>query len=537
MRATLYFVVAAIIGLASCSRERAASGGAEASHRIVAGVVRDASGAPIRGALVTVADGPQSIARFTDASGAYRIPDAPRKALRVSASGYGLAPMSKTLTASQAEAVDFQLTAQFNPQELTTSEILTTLPQNDETRWLKVRCISCHGLTQPGHLRGAAEPLWMETFKSMQEVYAREEIKPEDYAYTAKIVAKYFGPNAPEPTAQSVRRAPLSDEALKATFYMIDLPAPKGRVLPHSIVADNKGGAWVALSSRVANSIARWDLASGKIESSALNIPGAAPHTPTIDNKGRVWTGLLLAKQLTVIDPKTKSIDYVPLQSMPHTLSTDPDGAIWGNGDKIFRVDPEKRAVQQYWTPIEAEGDKDSWIELFPAPGRPHAGKRPLDPYHAVRDSKGFVWFTSYNTGLLTRLDPRTGQQTIYKPPGNPSSRGLDVDANDVIWFSNWGGHALMRFDPKTGQFRTYKFPTEFAMPYSVFADRKRGHIWITDFAGNRLTRFDPRTETFVEYPLPHNESYPRFLSIDDKGRIWFAEWWNSRLGVMDPGS
>jgi streptogramin lyase len=74
-------------------------------------------------------------------------------------------------------------------------------------------------------------------------------------------------------------------------------------------------------------------------------------------------------------------------------------------------------------------------------------------------------------------------------------------------------------------------------MPYSVFADRKRGHIWITDFAGNRLTRFDPRTETFVEYPLPHNESYPRFLSIDDKGRIWFAEWWNSRLGVMDPGS
>jgi streptogramin lyase len=502
---------------------------------VVSGVVKDPSGKPIRGALVTVADGPRSIARFTDASGAYRIADAPRKALSVTASGYGFAPMSKTLTAGQAGTVDFQLPEQFNPQELTTSEILTTLPQNRETEWLKVRCISCHGLSQVARLRGATEPTWIATFKTMQLQYGREELKPEDYEYTAKAVAKYFGPNGPQPTAQSVRRAPLSDEALKATFYMIDLPPSMGRALAHSIVADNQGGAWVALAGKQANAMARWDLAKGVVETVPLKEPEMMPHTPTIDHEGRVWTGLIRAKTLSVIDPKTHKIDYVPLDSYPHTLSTDADGKIWGNGEKIFRVDPDTREIQ-YWTPIEAKREPGSWGDLFPAPGRPHPGTKPLDPYHSVRDSKGFAWFTSYDTGLLTRLDPRTGQQTTYKPPGNRSSRGIDVDANDIVWFSNWSDHALMRFDPKSGKFSTYKFPTEYAMPYSVFADRKRGAIWVTDFAGNHLTRFDPRTEKFVEYPLPHNQSYPRFLSIDDKGRIWFGEWWNSRLGMMDPG-
>ena len=90
-------------------------------------------------------------------------------------------------------------------------------------------------------------------------------------------------------------------------------------------------------------------------------------------------------------------------------------------------------------------------------------------------------------------------------------------------------------YDQKTQRTKFCKFPTEYGQPHSVFVDRKRGHIWIADYSGNNLSRFDPRTEQFIEFPLSHNESYPRFLSIDEQGRIWFGEWWNSRVGLLVP--
>jgi streptogramin lyase len=124
----------------------------------------------------------------------------------------------------------------------------------------------------------------------------------------------------------------------------------------------------------------------------------------------------------------------------------------------------------------------------------------------------------------------------VIKIPGVLGSRGFDIDASDTIWLSNWGGHGLVKYDIKSGTSKSFRFPTEYAMPYSVFVDHARGYVWSSDYNGNNLTRFDPRTETFVEFPLPHNESYPRFISLDARGRVWFAEWWNSRLGLLDPG-
>jgi streptogramin lyase len=51
------------------------------------------------------------------------------------------------------------------------------------------------------------------------------------------------------------------------------------------------------------------------------------------------------------------------------------------------------------------------------------------------------------------------------------------------------------------------------------------------------MTRFDPRTETFVEYPFPSRNVNPRLgIGIDPQGRIWFTEFMNGRIGVLDPG-
>jgi streptogramin lyase len=49
------------------------------------------------------------------------------------------------------------------------------------------------------------------------------------------------------------------------------------------------------------------------------------------------------------------------------------------------------------------------------------------------------------------------------------------------------------------------------------------------------VTRFDPKTGQFVEYPLPTRMASVRFHGIDSRGRAWYGEYWNGKLGVIDP--
>jgi streptogramin lyase len=500
---------------------------------VITGVVTDQQNAPVRAAMVVVRQGIRYVARLTDATGRYRIANLPPEPLHITVSGQGFAYELRELKPRATVTANFRLTTALDRMQLTGAEILSTLPRNDETRFLKARCIQCHGMTQLEHLRGAYRDAWLQTLATMELNYGRADITGPSLAYAADVATKYFGPDAPLLTESSIRRTPVSDAALNATFYMIDLVPTGKRALAHSIVADNDDGAWVSEAGN--NRLTHWNLRTGELRSIDLERPNSVPHTPTIDRQGRIWTALIGTRQMSVIDPKTGQVQYFPLQSTPHTLSTDADGYVWGNGDKVYRMDPDSHDIQ-YWTLAAAERERSSWVGQGSVPGTPTAPASPLDAYHAVRDSKGMVWATSLEAGGLTRLDPKTGEQVRVRPLGVNGSRGIDVDADDNVWFSDWIGHNLAKYDPVTAKTRLFKLPTEFAMIYSVFVDRVRGHVWCADFTGNHLTRFDPRTEQFVEFPLPHNESYPRFISIDKQGRIWFAEWWNNRIGVMDPG-
>ena len=81
-----------------------------------------------------------------------------------------------------------------------------------------------------------------------------------------------------------------------------------------------------------------------------------------------------------------------------------------------------------------------------------------------------------------------------------------------------------------------YHPPTRFAMPYGIAADKKTGKIWFADLNGNNISRFDPNTGEFTEFPIPSDNAAPRFIGLDSKGRVWFTEWMNGKIGVVDPG-
>ncbi len=532
-RASILLSISAFALFTPLSAQQAEPATEDGAGIEISGVVTDQAGIPLRAAMVIVREGTRYVARLSDASGSFRFADLPRGKFSLMVSARGYAHEFREFNSGKSTTANFELASVLDRMQLTTAEVLTTLPSNDETGFLKVRCIQCHGMTQLEHFRGAHREAWQQTMLAMELDYGRAEIKGPLLEYSADVAVKYFGPEAAGLKESSVRRTPISDAALNATYYMIDLVPTGKRAFAHSIVADNNDGAWVSEAGN--NRLTHWNFKTGELRSVDMERPGSFPHTPTIDKQGRIWTALIGSKQMSVIDPKTGRVQFHPLHSSPHTLSTDADGFIWGNGDKVYRMDPNNGDIQ-YWTLSSAVRDSTSWIGQGRIPGTPITPAAPLDAYHAVRDSKGLVWATSLEAGGLTRLDPKTGEQVRIRPKGVNGSRGVDVDANDNVWFSDWIGHNLAKYDQATDETRLYKLPTEFGMVYSVFVDRMRGHVWCADFAGNNLTRFDPQTEQFVEFPLPHNESYPRFISIDNKGRIWFAEWWNDRIGVMDPG-
>ncbi|MBK7903792.1 MAG: carboxypeptidase regulatory-like domain-containing protein [Proteobacteria bacterium] len=279
---------------------------------VVTGVIVDSAGAPVRGALVQVTNGSRSISRFTDAKGTYRISGLPETTLQVTASRLGFKSQTIDARTPTNGASNFRLEERFDRLQLSDAELLTHLPQNSEVEWLKARCITCHGLTDLERFRGVPEEAWLAMLKSMEFSYGTESLTADDDAYAVKLLMKYFGPDAPVPTAQTVRRTTLSDAALNATYYVIDLRRSGGRSYPHSIAADNQGAAWLS-EAGPANRITKWTVSTGQLEEIPMKLPDSAPHTPKIDLKGRVWTALQRAGQQSVIDPKTHKIDYIPL--------------------------------------------------------------------------------------------------------------------------------------------------------------------------------------------------------------------------------
>jgi streptogramin lyase len=243
-----------------------------------------------------------------------------------------------------------------------------------------------------------------------------------------------------------------------------------------------------------------------------------------------------LAAKLVSVDPATgklKEYNWPDKHVSTHTIAVAPDGNLWisslSSSDEFLSFNVKTEQFKAYKHALPA-----SYPEVS-------AGAYALDTkssgvtYDVAVDSKGDAWFTETMLGTIARLDPVTGEVTEYKPPDTPNMNGIMVDAQDNVWFSNFMGNKLGKLDPKTGAFKMFQPPTRYGRLYGIVLDAKSGYIWYADYSGNNITRFDPKAEQFVEYPIPTRGASPRFVGLDSKGRLWFAEWWNGKIGVVDP--
>jgi streptogramin lyase len=508
----------------------------------VHGVVSDNGGKPLRGAMIKATAGNKTVARFTQADGRYDIALPPGSyALTVDAYGFG--PKQKTIDAAQAVEANFSLTPNFDLARLTSAELESLLPSNATTKFITAACVTCHSFGTIRRRSGYTASEWQSFIPVMTLgrlptpnfppliLNALTQALEKDFGPRAL----YFGPDSDPPTPQQVKHADLSDAVLSATIREYTIPTGPDS-MPHSILVDTHGDAWFGERGLRANKITRFEVGPETFD----QYPAPHPHTGVLGKDGLIWMTLTNGPDLASVNPNTGKVTTYNIPNRrfgTHTLAVDLEGNIWCSGSSVWKFDVKKEQFKEYNIPLPAtfpDYSVETWDHVA---GQPPAHIDASGTFYDIKvDSKDMVWVSVFAFGELIRINPVTEETKVYHAPDSPSIRGLDVDAQDNVWFASFNGNSLGKLDPKTATFTMYHPPTRFAMPYGITADKNTGKIWFADLSGNNISRFDPNTGEFAEFPIPSPNAAPRFISLDGKGRVWFTEWMNGKIGLIDPG-
>ena len=196
-------------------------------------------------------------------------------------------------------------------------------------------------------------------------------------------------------------------------------------------------------------------------------------------------------------------------------------------------------------------------------------------------DSKNSIWYTNWNpdgTGILINFDYGEWdlQRTISSqadslllqefvnffqfPPGMTTPNGITMGPDQNIWIVDTASSYFFKFDPVTEEFTKYvtSIPTidsygnasgfiksPISRPYWI--EHSDGILVMNEQTANRIGVFNPTSETLIEYTIPsRNPHWSDCEGITNCGvaqvfgftvdgkKIWFTEWVENNIGVVD---
>ena len=402
------------------------------------------------------------------------------------------------------------------------------LPEGEGKTLVAERCASCHDLRRVVVKRSNHDH-WAHTTARMRTRMTTANI-PDLTAAEYDTIVNYLVANFPEVQPYDANsRLPRTLLSGKAVSYrVVTYALVNSHAEPHDVAADPQGNAWV--SERAGK--------LGKFDPRALTFterdtpPGPAAKdrqslgNPQIDAKGILWVADGPNSRWLSYDTNT---DRFLAFAFPrgkgnaggNSMALHPDGTIWatGGGKEARQLFPEKVEFKFYEAPA-AKTHKN--------PGA----------YGLAVAGDNSVWFAEDETDLMARVDPATGNVDEYKIPLNEQAypRRMGADANGDLWVALWTAGKLMKVDHKTRAMTIYTPPTKVSGHYSVVVDKKQGYVWVSEHMVDKIARFDPRTEEWVEFPMAEAESDPRRIDIDptNPNRIFFAGNIPGRVGFIE---
>jgi virginiamycin B lyase len=166
-------------------------------------------------------------------------------------------------------------------------------------------------------------------------------------------------------------------------------------------------------------------------------------------------------------------------------------------------------------------------------------------------NKKDIVWFSAvdypYN-GSIINYNTTSKKFNIFPLPreaGIPIS--IIEDNKENLWINDHATSLLFKFNPKNGQIKKYStsLPSTrnntSSLPY--FNHYREGKIWFNIHEGNAIGYLDPENNTMVEYHIPTrskiwgNTSNPLKFASDNTGSIYFTEWTENKMGILNSSS
>jgi streptogramin lyase len=514
----------------------------------VQGVVNDASGKPVVGALVRVKNAERRLTFMVPSQdgGRYEIKDLPVGQYTVQGIGGNFqsevsAPVS--VAANAAAKADVALTNARGallppawPQRIPeaqaekASKDFNDLPAGENKLLVAQTCTPCHDV-QRIMVKRTSENEWSHIVARMRTRMAAANQPVVNDEDTKKIVAYLsasFKPIQPYDPNSRLPTELLQGKALKYRVVTYDLADHFAE--PHDVASDPQGNAWVG---ERAGRVGRFDPRSLEfVEFKTPPGPAAEDRqslgNPQIDSRGIMWVPDGPNNRWLAFDTKTEKFTaYAWPRGMAggaggNSMALHPNGTIWATGanKEVRMLDPQSVTFKAYPSPS---------AKSSPAPGA----------YGLAVAGDGSVWWAEDAADKMARVDPATGQVEEFKIPdvgGHAFPRRMNSDANGDLWVALWDAGKLMKIDYKTKEMTVYTPPSKTGGNYSVVVDKKNNYIWVSEHQVDKIARFDPRTQEWVEFPLAEAESDPRRVDIDptNPNRIFFSGNTAGRVGFIE---
>jgi streptogramin lyase len=515
----------------------------------VQGVVNDAAGKPVTGAVVRLKNAERRLTFMVPSQdgGRFEAKDLPVGQYTVQGVGGNFqsnvsAPVS--VTANQSAKADVALTNARGallppawPQRIPEAQAdkapkdFNALPAGDSKMLVAEKCTPCHDV-QRIMVKRSDEDNWNHIVARMRARMAAANqpvVSDEDTKKIVAYLAANFKPVQPYDPNSRLPTDLLKGKALKYRAVTYDLADHYAE--PHDVAMDPQGNAWVG---ERAGRVGRFDPRT--LEFAEFKTPpGPAAEdrqslgNPQIDARGIMWVPDGPNNRWLSFDTKTeKFVAYAWPRGMAggaggNSMALHPDGTIWATGanKEVRRLIPDSVEFKAFPSPSAKPGS--------PAPGA----------YGLAVAGDGSVWWAEDEIDKMARVDPATGKVEEFAIPdvgGHAFPRRMNTDANGDLWVALWNAGKLMKIDYKTKEMTVYTPPSQTGGNYSVIVDKKNNYIWVSEHQVDKIARFDPKTQEWVEFPLPEAESDPRRLDIDptNPNRIFFAGNTPGRMGFVE---
>jgi virginiamycin B lyase len=243
---------------------------------------------------------------------------------------------------------------------------------------------------------------------------------------------------------------------------------------------------------------------------------GSHPHDVAPAPDGTVWYTAQGTGRLGRLDPRTGKTTEVPLGegSRPHGVIVGPDKAAWvtdGGLNAIVRVAPGTLAVRVFRLPASM--------------GYANLNTATFDPH-------GTLWFTG-QSGIYGRLDPKTGAMRVFRAPGGEGPYGIATTPRGEVWYASLAGNHIARIDVRTGEARVVRPPTPGQGARRIWSD-SRGRLWVSEWNSGKVGRYDPAGRTWLEWRVP-GPAQPYAVYVDDRDVVWLTDFGRSGLVRFEP--